>query len=425
MPRRSQDNDGRRTTQRTKRLAVAVLLVAAVLLIGRLLLTTPEERLASLDAARAVPEEDNAATIYAELLRGSATPPEDSNVVAFAKAYYETFADPVSAYEGRALHRELAELELPGELIDPNGEAHVPLGPWTSSEYPALARWLDTHRDRIGKLQEAARKPVCYFPACPRADRMNLFDVPLEAFKQHALLLHRAANNDFGEGRTDEALTKYCDLISMGRHMSSQPAQYHLLVGIVCEAIGLSPLTEFIVTGDATDRRLDMLAARCGDLENRSKSAQRDRARVRRTFAGLLKDERPLRFRMALWYAKLREGDEDAAEARSRELYLRVLCERRALRLLIELRRAKNRTGRWPSLLIHIAPAVPAVALIDPQNNGPFRYYRASEGFGLYSAGPNGRDEGGGRGYGRDDWPIWPIQEREVEKNHASSKSGQ
>jgi hypothetical protein len=390
------------------RVAVAVLLLAAVLGIGRWLLVTPEEQLAALDAARAVPDEDNAAIIYAELLRGDATPPEDSNLVAFAKAYYETFADPVSAYEGRALHGALPELELPEELIDPNGGAHVPLGPWTSSEYPALARWLDTHRDRIEKLQEAAGKPACYFSACPHPDRTNLFDVPLGALKQHALLLRRAANNDFGERRTDEALAKYCDLVSMGQHMSGQPAQYHLLVGIACEAIGLHPLTEFVITGDATDRRLDMLEARVGNLENRWNSVRRDIAGVRRTFAGLLKDERPLRFRMALWYARLREGDEDGAEAHTRELYHRMLCERRALRLIIESRRAKNRTGRWPSLLVHLAPDVPDAALIDPQNNGPFRYYRTSEGFRLYSTGPNGRDENGRRGSAGDDWPIWP-----------------
>jgi hypothetical protein len=381
-----------------------------VLLIGRSLLVTPEERLAALDAARAVPDEDNAAIIYAELLRGETALPDDSNLTAFARAYYEAFADPVSAYESRWLHEELAELELPDELIDPNGKPRVPFGPWTSAEYPALGRWLDRHRNRIDKLREAARRPACHFPACPRPDRLNLFDVPLGVFRQNLLLLRRAADRDFGEGSTDEALARCCDLLSIGRHMIEQPAQWHLLSGIACEAAGLSHLKEFTLKGDATDPRLDMLAASCVDLENHWRAVRRDIRRVRSTFAGLLKDERPLRFRLSLWYARLREGDEEAAEAHTRELYHRMLCERRALRLLIELRRVKNRTGRWPSLLVHIAPDVPDAALIDPQNNGPFVYCLAADGFRLYSAGPNGRDEGGGRGYGRDDWPIWPAR---------------
>jgi hypothetical protein len=98
---------------------------------------------------------------------------------------------------------------------------------------------------------------------------------------------------------------------------------------------------------------------------------------------------------------------------RAADLYRQNLASARGLRLLIALRRAKNRTGRWPSLLIHIAPTVPAEALIDPQNDGPFVYYRAGAGFRLYSAGPNGRDEYGKHGDdGRDDLPIWVPSER-------------
>jgi hypothetical protein len=106
-------------------------------------------------------------------------------------------------------------------------------------------------------------------------------------------------------------------------------------------------------------------------------------------------------------------GRWDSSIEATGSLYRRRLATTRGLRLVIELRRVKNRTGQWPSILKEVAPAVPASALIDPQNNGPFVYYRVGEGFWLYSAGPNGRDEYGRHGDdGRDDWPIWPPGNR-------------
>jgi hypothetical protein len=90
-------------------------------------------------------------------------------------------------------------------------------------------------------------------------------------------------------------------------------------------------------------------------------------------------------------------------------LYLRLLADRRGLRLLIKLRRFKDRTGRWPESLDSIASSLPPQALLDPISGYPFVYRLSEHGFLLYGIGPNRIDEKGQRRQGGpDDWRIWP-----------------
>lgn len=321
----------------------------------------------------------------------------------------EATTDPVSLHEYGMNDRRLVALEPPKGLLDPNDEEITLWLPWTSAEYPELRQWLDTHRNRIDRLMDATAKPACCFPLAPKPGRMGLFDVPLGAFRQHAHLLRRDANNDMAEGRIAAGLAKYRAIVSMGRHLETQPAAAHLSSGIACEAIGLHHLIEFVVTGPATEQDLNTLAIDNSDLQDQWKSLSPDISRVRAVFARGLEDRRRPDFRLYQWYRSVRYGEDGWHGDRTGELYRRVLCERRAINVLIELRRFRNRTGHWPDQLEEIAPSVDPAALIDPQNGGPNVYQRIEEGFRLYSTGPNGKDENGEHTWnGPDDWPIWP-----------------
>ena len=99
---------------------------------------------------------------------------------------------------------------------------------------------------------------------------------------------------------------------------------------------------------------------------------------------------------------------------RIHELYLRVTAEKRASRIIIALRRYKNKNGYWPKSPDDIQSFAPAEIFIDPINKSNFVYKLIDENFTLYSKGKNNIDEGGKRDKwdeektGADDWVIWP-----------------
>ena len=223
--------------------------------------------------------------------------------------------------------RKLAALELPEGLLDPNDDVTL-REPWTSAAHPELRQWLNTHQSRIERLLEASRKPSCYFPLSPQPGQMALFDMPLGGVRQHAFLLRRAANNDVAEGDITAALTKYLALASMGRHLKTQPGASHLTIGIACEAVGLHHQIEFIVTGPATDRHLDALAADTGNLESHWHTCRQDITRVRNLFRGTLEDRRDIAVRIAMANHKIRYQNGGWLTDRASELYHRVLSEK-------------------------------------------------------------------------------------------------
>jgi hypothetical protein len=93
---------------------------------------------------------------------------------------------------------------------------------------------------------------------------------------------------------------------------------------------------------------------------------------------------------------------------RIHDLYLRVMTDKKGSRLIIALRRYKNKNGVWPKGLDDIKSLAPAEIFVDPFNSEVFVYEVTEENFTLYSRGKNGIDEKGWYKDGADDWPIWP-----------------
>jgi hypothetical protein len=302
--------------------------------------------------------------------------------------------------------------------MDPNLIWTTASRAWMSAEYPEFKAWLDTHRRRIERMLEAARKPSCRFPLWPASGKGGLLDVPLGALRQNVLLLCAAAGNDLGEGDTEAALMKWRTVMAMGRHFRDQPNPYHLLSGIAVEARALQCSKEFIVGGMATDRQLEDLAAECEKMDRPWESLRRDIDQVcdLYLYSQILADRRSLKLRLYMKYRQVCYGERGWLEDRCRELYHRMLSDRRGVRILIELRRFKNRTGRWPENLDSIAVTLPPEKWIDPISDTPYVYRLLPDGFSLYSVGPNRVDENGQHtSSGPDDWPIWPPRGRSPE----------
>jgi len=94
--------------------------------------------------------------------------------------------------------------------------------------------------------------------------------------------------------------------------------------------------------------------------------------------------------------------------------YLRATAWKKASRLIIVLRRYKNRIGHWPESLEGIKSLASSEIFVDPINDGDFVYKLTEENFSLYSRGKNNIDERGERGIKEqdgtrvDDILFWP-----------------
>lgn len=138
----------------------------------------------------------------------------------------------------------------------------------------------------------------------------------------------------------------------------------------------------------------------------------------------------PFGFRFRHWII-----DSGESYYKIHDLYLRFMADRNGARLLIALRRYKNKNGQWPENLDGIASLVPAETLVDPINNGSFVYKLTEENFTLYSKGKNNIDENGQRtgrkfdlktkqfvGKEKDDWLIWPPRSRKTKEENTDAE---
>jgi hypothetical protein len=110
------------------------------------------------------------------------------------------------------------------------------------------------------------------------------------------------------------------------------------------------------------------------------------------------------------------------------ELYLRSAAIARGTRVVVTLRRYKNKDGHWPESLDEVKSLAPAEVFVDPINGFSFVYKRTDHEFTIYSKGKNGIDDGGERDKwgkpkaGADDWLIWPPRSRKSEKEDADAE---
>lgn len=94
------------------------------------------------------------------------------------------------------------------------------------------------------------------------------------------------------------------------------------------------------------------------------------------------------------------------------ETYLRAITQQRGGRIIVALRRYKNKNGNWPVNLDDVRSFASEEIFVDPINGGSYIYKLTGENFTLYSKGQNGIDDGGRRDFwyentGADDLLIW------------------
>jgi len=148
-----------------------------------------DERLAEIEAARAIPDSENASMVYNELLKD----PNASSILTLCPPFLE-----------------------PPIFNQVRDEA------WLTKDHPELAAWMKEHQYIIDRLLGAAKFEKCRFPLSIDIDDMG----PMRRaapMRQWGYLMTFAANNDIAEGRIDAAMTKWQCLFRMGDHLAQQP----------------------------------------------------------------------------------------------------------------------------------------------------------------------------------------------------------
>ena len=370
---------GKRKAAKHIRLAavIGILIVIAILAYRHLDYRSIDERLAAIEASLAIPDSENAAILYDRLLQ-----------------------DPNALVKAQPQSR------------DPNGVMLSRNQSWSGKDYPKLAVWIKEHQWLINELMKVSQFEKCQFPLIVEPNRSIQMN-RLSTMRKWAFLLCQAANNDVGEGRIDDAITKGQCMIQMGKHLQQQPQLIQYLEGIGREAVVARLATNFLAEGNPSGRHLRKIESFQVQTQD-DWTAVLDRILPVDELVGK-KNKRQMSIIDRLKYEfKLGQfkgvKDTDIYQI-AHDRYLRTLVIHRGMHIMIALRRYKNEHGHWHQTLERIKPWVAEDVLIDPHNNGPFVYKLTNDGFILYSKGKNNIDEGGRKKDGADDWPIWLPKE--------------
>jgi len=351
-------------TRRRVVAAACLLALAATGLLSVYLLRlgpSANPRLGGIDAAHAVPDEQNAARDYAQLALNDTG----------------AFLDP--------------------QLLAQNVQAATLAQPWRSVDFPEAAKWVQERQAIIDALLQAGRKPKCWFPL---ADGYRQSGGRFQVGYYGTLLLLRAANNDLAEGRTEAGMEKLLCVLQMMEHYRSQMDLRDRYAGMSFASEGLKRLNRLLVTEKVPQEWLARLEAALPPVRD-----VRDRELRQLQEIEGLRVRKYLPFRQRL----LHVFTAGMSSGQMRHINSAHLAEFRAARILLALRRHKDRTGAWPATLAEIEGQIPPEALIDPLTKKPFVYRPTGDSLILYNVGPNGIDESGTSG---DDYRFWPLPQR-------------
>ena len=400
---------------------------------------TFEAELAALEAERAIPDTENAATFYEPILARIAL---------------------------NAIKRKILDERRPFP-------ANHTLKESNDQEVPA---WVDDYAKTVQNLMKACQMEQCRFPirAEPLADECPELKERYEKFKLCSYLLCSAAEQDFGNDRMETGLEKYRCVIRMAKHYSQQSTILSFLDSFWIEQYALSTIRRFIMENNTTDKSLQLIANSIDIENNWSKDwlqiLEVEKLRVKnlcgafyevnpqgktrfgRQFhtsfpwnspgsnptvdwrrkigdkiapvglallvpyrpetAGKVIDDIYEKYFTATnrgfsWYS-LKECEQHKLTqmrrlrgmrffliqspyltdvtflSRFHDLYMLCLAKRRAIHIVIGLMLYKNKYGHWPAALEDIKFLISAKAFVDPTNNGSFGYRLVNDTFKLY-----------------------------------------
>jgi len=413
---------------------------------------TFDDELAALEAKRAIPDDQNAATIYNELLE---------------------------TYDSNDYDMDFLPEKIEGLTYDK---------PWTDADSPELAKWIKDKDGTIELLTVAATFDQCYFPVNNNPYDMIEHD-HLGSLRDWAQLLIRSVNYDLGQGLVDKGLNKTLSVFQIASHTYQQPSMIDYLSAVAIEQITLSKLNRIIVEEPLSDEQLELIERHLQkqifiwtedwpgiidyekwftkqtllatsyqvNLDGKTRFTRDPKAYIRSVFpeeewpeeTWLQKKLKKL-FSISAWFTmpSLPEAVEiiddgyqafypmakpdyiwkkepintyvnfdfsayllckwnfkGAIELMNElaedtygcihNFYQETLSRRNASRIIIALKRFETKHGHWPESLNDIKVTMPDELFVDPINGGQYVYKLNEDSFTLYSTGKNKVDEDG------------------------------
>ncbi|MHC4528443.1 MAG: hypothetical protein ACYS29_11235 [Planctomycetota bacterium] len=329
-----------------------------------------DEQIEAFDAARSIPDDENAAVIYRQLWEtnlGRAVRPS------FTRRY--TY--------GLITHRL-----------------------WSSKDRPEAAQWIQSHQDTRSMLKQACERAKCWLPiSTDRRVSKKLRD-SVEVMREWAELLIAAGNNDMAEGRIDAGLEKYLCAVQMAKHLYQMPLTRNLWEGREIEELALARINAFIVEGDASEEHIGIVKVALPPMEDNWSRYWPEILEMESLLERLYSNQEGILTRLE---SRLLSEDVADDETVYHLEYHRLVARRRGARIILGLKRYQIKEGSWPHGLDDVKSLVPAEAFVDPLNGGDFVYRLTDENFSLYSKGTDNVD---GKGSVKTDWLIWPLKGR-------------
>jgi hypothetical protein len=138
--------------------------------------------------------------------------------------------------------------------------------PWLSKDYPEIADRLKHIQGAIETLIEISEIKQCVFPISDPVNSESRSDRN-SAIRRWARLMVIAINNDIAEGHIDKAIQKFAANIQMARHQYQQPTT-DIMVGIGVESLAIQHFNRIVVESEAIDKHLNIIEKALPDIKN-------------------------------------------------------------------------------------------------------------------------------------------------------------
>jgi hypothetical protein len=206
---------------------------------------TFDEEVAALNAKYDVPEEENAAPYY-----------EQIEVTDFYPD--ETFEDMFN------FDRE----KRGPDLWDPNDDTMS--RPWETEEFPELAAWLETEKEKIAPLWQAIQYDKCWFKV--PTDPTTIDFEKLSDIKNALFVVQRMIYQDLAQDNLQGAVEKAMGILQCSCHFQQQSSLIDNLVGWALHAMADSIIRDIVINCSLDEASLTRLEAQIGRFENNWKS---------------------------------------------------------------------------------------------------------------------------------------------------------
>jgi hypothetical protein len=133
--------------------------------------------------------------------------------------------------------------------------------PFSTENYPELSKMITDQQYTITTLLKAAEYDKCYFAIPNDLDSIKYQHRRLFVFKWLSNLLLHSANNDIGDNRFDQAITKQFALLKMADHLYQQRTLFDNSAAISIELMALENINRFIMQCCTDPAEVDRIAS--------------------------------------------------------------------------------------------------------------------------------------------------------------------